>query len=301
MKFEKIAFIPTPIGYKDWIVSHSACPTPIIIKDKVRVLCGFYDNKGISRIGYIDIDINKPNNIIRVSDKPYLDIGRPGTFDDNGVLPSCILNSDGKYYLYYCGFQLVDKIRYLIFSSIAINGVRVSESPAFNRDRNSIFVKSAPFVILGKDRYMMDYYYISSNEIIDINGKLTPKYNIRKANMLSPDYPDDESVLSINFKDDSEFGIGKPCAIEYKDKTHLFYCTRSINKGYSLGYAISGNYGHFTRHDDEIEKSISRDNFDSEEQAFPYVIKIGLEYYMFYNGNNFGKDGIGIARITDWK
>ena len=48
----------------------------------------------------------------------------------------------------------------------------------------------------------------------------------------------------------------------------------------------------------EIELDISDNGWDSEMVAYPYVIKENNKLIMFYNGNGFGKTGIGYAVKT---
>lgn len=300
MKFEKIAFIKTPVGYSDWITSHMMCPTPYITDQNIRIYCGFLDEFGISRIGWIEIDIHNPENILKVSKKPTLDIGRPGTFDDNGVVPSCMIDISGQKYLYYFGFQLVEKVRYLMFGNVATEGKRLYEYPIFNRDRNSLFVKSAPFVFKYNNASFYECFYTSSNEFITINNKIIPKYNIRKSFIFNYDYPDVQSTIVVDFKDDKEFGIGRPYVIEHNNKVYLFYSTRSTDKKYSIGYSITDRWNKFNRYDDNLE-ILNKDNGScNNDISYPAVIKINNSYYMFYNEGCFGKDGIAVAKLISW-
>jgi hypothetical protein len=39
----------------------------------------------------------------------------------------------------------------------------------------------------------------------------------------------------------------------------------------------------------------SGSGFDSGMVCYPYVVLHGKKKYMFYNGNSFGRDGIGLA------
>ena len=47
--------------------------------------------------------------------------------------------------------------------------------------------------------------------------------------------------------------------------------------------------------DKHIELDISPNGWDSEMVAYPYIIKEKNKLIMFYNGNEFGKSGIGVA------
>ena len=60
-----------------------------------------------------------------------------------------------------------------------------------------------------------------------------------------------------------------------------------------IGYAESNNSENFKRK--PIDFTTSESGWDSEMLCYASVIKYENTYYMFYNGNNFGKTGIGYA------
>ena len=41
--------------------------------------------------------------------------------------------------------------------------------------------------------------------------------------------------------------------------------------------------------------TLSADGWDAKAQAYPAVVKHDGRWFMFYNGNAFGRDGIGLA------
>jgi predicted GH43/DUF377 family glycosyl hydrolase len=45
--------------------------------------------------------------------------------------------------------------------------------------------------------------------------------------------------------------------------------------------------------------NISKTGWDSIMVEYPYVVPYKNTYYMFYNGNGFGKEGIGYATKED--
>ena len=64
---------------------------------------------------------------------------------------------------------------------------------------------------------------------------------------------------------------------------------------YQIGYAESLNGVSWERKDDLVDLPKSSHAWDSQMMAYPYVFTHGEKYYMFYNGNNYGEKGIGIA------
>lgn len=139
MKWEKKGLIYCPKNENSWMKDFAMLPTPLLMGDVLRIFIGFCDNNNVGRIGYVDVNPENPSEIRGVSQKPVLDIGRKGCFDDNGVVPISIIKKEKEIFLYYVGFQLGVKIPYYMFGGLAIsrNGgetfERYSESPILDR------------------------------------------------------------------------------------------------------------------------------------------------------------------------
>lgn len=148
----------------DFVKSFATLPTPILINnDTIRVYIGFCDDNNVGRIGYVDVDADNPSYIQNISDSPVLDIGRPGCFDDNGVVPLSVLRVEDKIYLYYVGFQKGVKVPYFMFGGLSISKdggnsfKRVSEAPIMDRKDDELFARCGINVIKDKNIYKMWY------------------------------------------------------------------------------------------------------------------------------------------------
>ena len=71
-----------------------------------------------------------------------------------------------------------------------------------------------------------------------------------------------------------------------------------VEKGYRLGYAESKDGINWIRQDDKINLDVSNSGFDSNMICYSAVIKIKNNLIMFYNGNDFGKTGVGYAVLN---
>ena len=67
---------------------------------------------------------------------------------------------------------------------------------------------------------------------------------------------------------------------------------------YRIGYAESADGIKWDRKDN-TNISVSKSGFDSKMMEYASVIKYKNKYIMFYNGNNYGFDGIGLA-VSKW-
>src|SRR4051812_40697464 len=111
--WQKLGLVYAPDGSLPWAASHAFTPTSWMMdEDRIRVYVAFLDSDRVGRVGFVDVSALDPRKILRVSTEPVLDLGEPGTFDDNGVTPLCIVEHEGRLYLYYVGWQLGVKVRY---------------------------------------------------------------------------------------------------------------------------------------------------------------------------------------------
>src|SRR5262249_3582404 len=107
MKWTKRGRIYAPDGRLSWARKYAFPPTPLLVNDRVlRMYVAFCDENTVGRIGYVELDADDPSRVLRVSPEPVLDIGEPGAFDENGLLPTSLVPVGERLYLYYVGYQL---------------------------------------------------------------------------------------------------------------------------------------------------------------------------------------------------
>jgi len=273
-------------------------PTPVLLDEVVRIYLGFLDDDKVGRIGFVDVDADNPSSILRVSDKPVLDIGVSGAFDDNGVLPSSIVKFKSNEYLYYWAFQLGVKVRYYLFSGLAVSDDegetfrRYSQVPILERNHD-LFLRSAPYVMLDGRTWKM--WYVGGSEWTEVNGKLVPVYRVKYLESQDGMKWGGSGELCLDLKNEDEHGIGRPFIIKENGLYKMFYSIRTRSKGYRLGYSESDDGINWTRKDEEIGIDVSEQGWDSKMICYSSILKVKDRTYMFYNGNNFGETGFGYA------
>ncbi|MDM7987643.1 MAG: hypothetical protein QUS13_09940 [Smithella sp.] len=306
MKWKKQGLIYVANGAFDWAQTHAMIPTPDIIKnDVLRIYVSFCDLNGIGRIGYVDVAANEPKRILSISDNPILDIGLPGTFDENGAVACSVFTMpDQRKYLYYVGFELGTKIRYRLFTGLAtsIDGgetfQRIKKTPILDRSDSELYFRCGPFVM--KDNGLFKLWYVAGSSWTEIDGKMMPIYTINYLESADGINWSDEGKVCIDIKNDDEHGFGRPYVIKENGFYRMFYSIRKSHKGYRLGYAESPDGITWTRKDDEIGIDVSENSWDSEMLCYSSIVKHNSNIYMFYNGNEFGKTGFGYAVLEAW-
>ena len=101
--------------------SHAVLPKGIILENKIRLFFSKRDYLNRSHPFYVDVDINDPKKIIYSSTKPILKLGDAGTFDESGIMPTCIKKVFGKYFLYYIGYSLSGNVPYKNSIGLAVS------------------------------------------------------------------------------------------------------------------------------------------------------------------------------------
>ena len=295
-----------------WQQNYAILPTPILV-DKSSIIRVFYATtceSNIGRITYVDLCANDPSKIIDQQNFLSLDSGQPGTFDDCGVNPSSIIKINNLYLLYYAGYQRHEIVPYSILSGIAVSSdlktfKRISNTPILERNDLELNLRSAPTVIKYKNRYHMIYVSSLGWQSFDkgfYKNKTLPIYCLRLINSIDGFSWNNESKIIIEPNtENNEFGFGRPYLFEHNSIFYLFYSIRSSSNGYNLGYAVSSDLNEWTRKDHEIGIERSKKGWDNEMICYSSVIKINNKIYMFYNGNDHGKNGFGIAecKISD--
>lgn len=300
MIWNKLGLVYVANGEYPWAKSHAYIPTSMMLDEsKIRVYAAFLDENKVGRIGFVDIDASNPLRILKVSEKPVLDIGLPGTFDDNGVTPISIVKSDRKLYLYYVGWQLGVKVRYFLFTGLAISSdygesfQRYSQVPILERSDRELFTRTAAHVRQESNLWRM--WYLAGDKWINCHNKLVPTYNMRY--LESPDglIWGKQGAVCLELANEDEYGFGRPFVIQENGIYKIWYSIRTISKGYRLGYAESSDGLVWTRKDDQVGIDVSASGWDSEMICFSCIQQTKYGTYMFYNGNNYGETGFGVA------
>jgi hypothetical protein len=289
----------------DWAENSALTPTPFLLNpDVIRIYAGFRDKAGVSRIGYVDVSSHDPRKVLGVSKEPVLTEGGPGCFDDNGVIMGDVVRDGDTIRMYYVGFQIVQKAKFLAFTGLATSqdGLRfdrVSEAPVLDRVHQGRTIRAIHTAIYDEGRWKV--WYALGDGWCDINGVEYPRYNIWYTE--SPDgisFPGPHHLCIDNEGD--EYRIGRPSVYKINGRYMMFYTKGGITgKDYFPGVAYSEDGINWTRKDDELGMSLSEHaGFDDQHLCYPRLCVTADKVYAFYNGNNMGVEGIGLMELVQW-
>tara|TARA_B100000959_G_C14917425_1_gene597976 strand:+ start:180 stop:1085 length:906 start_codon:yes stop_codon:yes gene_type:complete len=298
-KWKKLGLIYKISKKHYWNKSHAMLPTPVLIKKNIcRVFFASRNLKNQSHISFIDYDLVK-KKIIYEYHKPSFYPGSLGSFDDNGVVPSSIIKIGKKMYLYYVGWKPQATTRYSLVTGLAIsnnNGLsfkRYSKAPILkNSDREPYMILTAPSVI--KEKKIWRMWYVSCEKW---KNKDYPIYNIKYAYSGNGKNWLQTGKVCIKLKK-NERAVARPSVIFKNGKYYMWYCKENKVGTYQLGFAVSKNGINWKRLDKKIGIFKSKKGWDSKMLAYPNVILHKKKYYMFFNGNDYGRVGFGIAEYN---
>jgi hypothetical protein len=308
MKWIKKGLVFKPDNNYDWMVSHASIPVADPINDEVlRIYFGTRDKHRRSFTTYLEVLADDPRNVRYVHSEPILPLGKLGTFDDNGIMPSWIVNHGSKKYLYYIGWNPQVTVAYRLSIGLAISEdggktfSKCSEGPICDRAIDEPYFNTAPCVVV--DGLSWKMWYVSCTGWETINKRPEPRYHIKYA--LSDDGIHWQRTNQVCIDYDSFTGaIGRPCVFMMNGMHRMLYSYRSIQNyrtdsrhSYRLGYAESSDGIHWRRLDNEVGIDRSATGWDSEMLEYSHVFMSKRGTYLFYNGNGFGQSGFGYAML----
>lgn len=285
-----------PHENSDWLHSHAALPFVDAIDDGYRVYFSGRDERGRAQVGFFETDAAF-ERVRRVSERPVIALGPLGAFDDSGITTSWIVNYKDKKYHYYSGWSLGVSVPFYFFVGLAISNdggetyERVSASPVLERDSVDPYLTASPCVLVEDGRWRM--WYVSGTGWEMREGKPEHRYHIKYAESDDGIHWQRAGLVCIDYSSADEYAISRPCVIKDGDVYRMWYASRG--KSYRIGYAESSDGLAWRRKDEESGIDVSPSGWDSEMLAYPYVFKHESDYYMLYNGNGYGKTGIGLA------
>jgi sucrose-6-phosphate hydrolase SacC (GH32 family) len=306
MRWEKQDFIFMPDGEVPWMQSHAQTPTVYVMSDRLRVYFSTRNAAGKSQIACVDLDKKNPSKIIHLYDEPVLSFGKPGTFDDDGVMPSYVLEYENQVWMYYSGWNQRVTVPYHNAMGLAIShdqGLtfeRIADGPIMDRTLHEPYIAVTPSIL--REKHIWKMWYISGIRWELIHSQYEPIYVIKYAEshdgITWQRYP--EVVIE---QAHSHEAFSRPYAVKIDGVYNLWYCYRGSfdfrdgTQAYRIGHAYSKDGVHWIRNDANVGITVSPNSFDSMMLCYPCIVQVEEKYYMFFNGNGFGKSGMGYATL----
>jgi hypothetical protein len=304
MRWEKQGLIFRTDGQHPWMMSHATSPFALSIGgSRYRIYFSSRDERNRSHLAFVEIDMREPTRVLRICDRPALAPGPLGFFDDHGVFARGLVPVGDKLYLYYLGWNpgLEPPMFYCsIGLAISTDGgetfERVSAAPIIERSPVDPWCVLLPFVLREADCWRM--WYASGIGWREGGGGARHSiYDVKYAESRDGLNWYREGRVMIGLKPD-ETNVAHPCVVRDGDGYSMWY-SYNCGAGYRIGWATSLDGLTWVRRDAEAGIEVSPSGWDSSMVCHPYVFNHEGDRFMLYAGNNYGRDGLGLARALD--
>jgi len=286
-QWKKFGVVYRPNSSEAWMRTHAMIPTPLHLSgNRYRIYFGGRNELNQSSIGFFEVDLSMPDKILEESHAPVLTPGRLGCFDDNGVLPSCVVRTENELILYYIGFKPGGTTRMDLYGGVSISNdggltfERWSEAPIIERCRVNPFINTAPWVVRhGCNEWVM--YYVAGVEWIH---KDLPRYNIQVAQSRDGFRWERDGTVAIDFAE-RENAIARPYVWKPQGCDDWKMLFSAKGESYRIFSADSCDGRSWIREPNHQWFDVTPGGPDEEMVAYPVLLEADGRQIVYYNGN----------------
>lgn len=301
MGWRKWGRIFVPSGSMSWMTSHASTPFAEHVEaDLFRIYFSPRDAANRSHVGWLELEITRPERVLRLAETPLLQPGRKGSHDAAGAMMSWAITVEEKRHIYYIGWNVREDVPFHPAIGIASGPAggapivdRIEPGPTLERSISDPFFCSNPCVL--KDATGWRMWYLSGLGWSEIGGRLSPSYHVRHARSADGLFWTPIKGVAIPLQGECEYAIARPSVLPDRGILHMWFCVRGRTTPYRLGYATSKDGRSWSRKRGPDNLIVSENGWDAEMIAYPHVFEHRGVKYMLYCGNGFGRSGFGLA------
>lgn len=315
MNWKKLGKIFDPTKHKlpNNCVQFAQSPQALVFDNFVRIYFSSRSvekssGKFLSHIVFIDMEKNL-RDLIRISDKTVIPLGKLGCFDEHGIFPMNVLRHENAVYGYTCGWNRRVSVSVDTAIGLAVSrddGLtfqRIDDGPVLAASLHEPCLVGDGFVKVIGDVFHMWYIFGTGWKLFTEDAPPERTYKIGHA--VSADginWVKEEARQIIADRLGAEESQALPTVIEIDSRYHMFFCFRQSSdfrnnkdRGYRIGHAYSDDLMNWTREDENPFLDVTPDSWDSDMLCYPHVFECDGKVYLLYNGNEFGRYGFGLA------
>ena len=294
--WRRLGRLPLEAEGAAWAASHAALPAlEPLDADRWAVYLSLRDPEGRARIGRTVLDMAGTPALAALDPEPVLDLGPLGAFDDSGVTTSCVVTNGHERLLYYTGWSRGVTVPFYLAAGVAVStggGPFVRRSPAPLLDRSPVdpFLTASPFVMIDEGRWRM--WYVSATEWRSTAAGPRHYYNIRYAESADGHAWLRGGTICLDYATPEEYAFARPWVLRDANGFRMWFAVRG--HAYAIATAESSDGVQWTRRT-EGGLGASDGGWDSEMVEYPAIFTHRGRQYMLYNGNGYGRSGVGLA------
>jgi hypothetical protein len=241
--------------------------------------------------------------VVDAAPEPVLAPGPPGRFDAQGVFAASAVRDGDRVVLYTVGWTVgtPPPVFYAaVGRAVSTDGGRTfpdrTPAPVLDRSEHDPCFVSAPTVRLEDGRWRM--WYLSGVAWDAARGGLWSRYDVKYAESADGLAWRRDGRICLAHAVPEERNIARAWVLREGGRHRAWY-SADRGEGYRMGYAESPDGLSWDRRDDLVDLPPSGAGWDAGAVAYPCVIRDGDRLVCLYNGDGFGRDGIGAAVWQD--
>lgn len=314
MKWRKIGQI-FDFAHSDFageFIGFAQAPQALVFEDRVR----FYfstrpppsNGKFVSVVQYIDMSKDF-QRVLGRSRGTVVSLGKLGAFDEHGIFPFSVFRHDGVIWGYSNGWNRRTSVSVDTAIGLAISHdegrtfSKLGEGPVLGPSLHEPYLVCDPFVRIFDGVFHMWYIYGTGWKSAAPGETPERTYVIAHATSLDGInwQRQGKPIITQSHPEECQ---ALPTVIKLGTRYHMLFCHRQTfgfrsnpERGYRLGYAWSDDLVHWERDDTLCGLDTSTGAWDSDMVCYPHLFSVDGRTYLAYNGNNFGRDGFGLAEL----
>ncbi len=299
MLWNKIGIIAKPNPHIPWLCAwtSASCLADKINGSAVPLYITGREKSGASRIG-VGIFHLDTLQITDLSPSPCISLGNSGMFDEHGTSYPSVVTDSNTHFLYYTGWMRGESVPWynavgLAKSSDGVHFKKSSESPIF--DRNPVDPIGIGSCCVIKENNAWTMWYTSFSRWEKLKNRMKHFYHIKHAQSTDGVHWSPSGHVCIDFANTGEYAIAKPSVMKVDSTYLMWYSYRGTT--YHIGCATSKDGTTWKRRDHDLGLFPSATGWDSDMACYPYVFAYNDYLLMLYNGNGYGKSGLGMATV----
>lgn len=232
---------------------------------------------------------------MNLSTAPLVAPGPPGAFDEHGAAMGCLVVDGSRRWLYYLGWHLMTAVPWQNSIGLAVSAgdaprFEKAPQPVLGIDAADPYSLSYPWILREGERWRMWY---GSNLAWGAKQE-SMQHVIKYAESSDGRGWDRRGHVAVPLRGDGkEYAVARPCVLRDGGTYRMWYSRRSPD--YRIGYAESADGLAWSRRDEMAGIDPSRGSWDSRMIEYACVFDADGERYMLYNGDDYGREGFGLA------
>jgi hypothetical protein len=297
IEFQRLGriFDPQDFPIKEGVLSHAANPVVVKMDEfSYRIFFNSRDLNQRSSVYSVDINLNS-QRIIPDTLKIQFLLEFSDSYFKDGISLGSYFELDGVDWISFMGWiNPPSEHWYGTIGRFRLNSnfdlESIEENPWFELDSDDPISLSYPTVYFSQS--VMHIWYGSTLTWDGGNGEMV---HILKEKISRDFRKFQNSNRFVEWKMGESQAFSRPSVVEVQDHFLLAYSVRGNKTKYRIGFGIIEDGSHIVRQIAIYPTSTS--TWESEMVEYPCLVSHKDSIFMFYNGNGYGKSGIGLARI----